>query len=273
MGVSGLATSSAVHYAAAPGVLDPLLGAVLFFGGSSSVPGIQHPVPCPSCTGMKSKYARTCVPCFHASRVRPAEERFWEKVEWSEGCWLWQGATAKGYGRFATIARRSPSAAHRVAYELAVGPIPDGMQIDHLCRTPRCVNPAHLEPVTVRLNTLRGFSPSSDRARRTHCPRGHEYTPENTILSRQNQRKCRACHPGKPRPPKIVVVKPPRLRVVKPVRVPHPYSVEERKKRTHCPSGHEYTAENTRLSGRNQRNCRACDRRWAQERRDRKRAA
>jgi hypothetical protein len=131
------------------------------------------------------------------SQAKPLHERFWPKVEWSEGCWLWTGATAKGYGKF--FVGRTPegrdrlSPAPRVAYELAVGPIPEGMQIDHLCRTPLCVRPDHLEPVTPRLNSLRGRSLSAERARRTHCPAGHRLTPDNTFLSKRRQRSCREC--------------------------------------------------------------------------------
>lgn len=76
---------------------------------------------------------------------------------------------------------------HQLAYELPVGPIPDGLQINHLCQNRRCCNPAHLEPVTARVNVLRAV-------RRDVCLRGHEYTPENTILKNGgSQRNCRIC--------------------------------------------------------------------------------
>jgi hypothetical protein len=84
----------------------------------------------------------------------PAAERFWRKVDKTSSCWLWTGATTKDYGVFWDSVRLVY--AHRWSFEAAGGVIPDGLVIDHLCRTPRCVNPAHLEPVTRAENTERG---------------------------------------------------------------------------------------------------------------------
>lgn len=102
-----------------------------------------------------------------------------------------------GYG---TIRRGRPSfknaPVHRVAYELLIGPIPNGLHIDHLCRNPPCVNPWHLEPVLNGVNILRGVSFSAVNARKTHCKRGHEFTPENTRLANRGThfgRVCRKC--------------------------------------------------------------------------------
>lgn len=81
--------------------------------------------------------------------VHPLELMFWSRVEWSEGCWMWTGPRSAGYGDW------GGTGAHRIAYLLAVGPIPDGHVIDHLCATKLCVNPVHLEPVTIRENILR----------------------------------------------------------------------------------------------------------------------
>jgi hypothetical protein len=122
------------------------------------------------------------------------DDRFWAKVERraADECWPWRGAgNGHGYGHVLRERRTVP--AHRVAYELVVGPIPTGLTLDHLCRNRLCVNPAHLEPVTHRVNTLRGCGPAARRATVTHCPYGHAYTPENTYVSRRNQRECRTC--------------------------------------------------------------------------------
>ena len=108
---------------------------------------------------------------------RPVVDRFWEKVDLSDpgGCWPWAGSLRSyGYGQF-SISHSVNAFAHRVAYEILVGPIPAGLTLDHLCRNRRCVNPAHLEPVTMRENILRGTSFSAQAARRTHCPFGHPY--------------------------------------------------------------------------------------------------
>ena len=120
-------------------------------------------------------------------------ERFWSKVDVSapNECWEWTaGRNSTGYGTFRI--GRDMRGAHRVAYELSVGPIPEGLQIDHLCRNVTCVNPAHLEPVTQRENSLRGVSPAAVNATKTHCPKGHEYTPENTEMD-SGGRRCRIC--------------------------------------------------------------------------------
>lgn len=119
--------------------------------------------------------------------MQSIEERFWAKVQPTGFCWEWTASKAHGYGYF------NGSRAHRFAYELLVGPIPDGLVIDHLCRNRGCVNPDHLEPVTQRENTMRGYSFSRLHARKTHCIRGHEFTPENTKTRSNGARICREC--------------------------------------------------------------------------------
>lgn len=130
--------------------------------------------------------------------VRPWRDRFWEKVgkDGPDGCWVWTaGTTPNGYGTFTIGGRQEGTrGAHRVAYELARGPIPPGLQIDHLCRNRLCVNPAHLEVVTNRENVLRGVGVTAMNARKTHCKSGHPFDEENTGFNRGGGRRCRRCH-------------------------------------------------------------------------------
>lgn len=122
----------------------------------------------------------------------PAEERFWARVEPIEsGCWNYNAARNRdGYTRILADGKRVGT--HRYAYDLLVGPIPDGLVIDHLCRNPWCVNPDHLEPVTQRINVLRGTAPAAANARSTHCSNGHEFSATNTYMN-GNHRQCRIC--------------------------------------------------------------------------------
>lgn len=123
-----------------------------------------------------------------------AKARFWSKVSPAPAdvCWIWHGAiNSQGYGN---VGRNNKTyLAHRVAYELTFGPVPAGKDLDHLCMTRECVNPAHLEAVTFLANMRRRYAEKPDE-RETHCLSGHELTPENTswVLS-SGQRRCRTC--------------------------------------------------------------------------------
>lgn len=119
-------------------------------------------------------------------------ERFWPKVAIAgpDECWLWRGARQGRYGAITEGGHAGKILrAHRVSYELAHGPIPVELTIDHLCRVPLCVNPAHLEAVTIRENLLRGDGASGRNARKTHCKYGHAFTGTNTY----GYRMCHTC--------------------------------------------------------------------------------
>lgn len=136
-------------------------------------------------------------------KARSLKDRFAEKwMPGEDGCWQWTGAIelSQGYGQIRTGGpgggRRTR--AHRVAYELYVGPIPEGLQIDHLCRNRGCVNPSHLEAVDSRTNTLRGEGISAQYARRTICGKGHSLEGENLYWATPKNanrpvRQCREC--------------------------------------------------------------------------------
>lgn len=115
-----------------------------------------------------------------------------EKVTES-GCWIWTGYDHGGYGRLRFGGKRS--LAHRVVFELTNGPVPEGLELDHLCRVRCCVNPDHLEPVHHRENMLRGDGFAAKQSNQTHCLKGHEFTKKNTYIVPSNRaRVCRACN-------------------------------------------------------------------------------
>ena len=193
-----------------------------------------------------------------ATRKSPSE-RFWSFVESPAGtdCWLWTGSKdADGYGLFAVQRdnRRRSYRAHRWSYEYMVDEIPDGLQLDHLCRVRNCVNPAHLDPVTPWVNVMRGETLAAENVTRTHCPRGHLLvdTARPGLM-----RRCRECSNSQ-------------SRIYKGWDEAEAWSAPiavAPAKRTECPRGHDYTPENTRVDKGGKRHCRICSREMQRERR------
>jgi hypothetical protein len=131
------------------------------------------------------------------SDLRALPERIRQKVvvDLTSGCWLWGGYVyPNGYGythQRVGLGEFKAAYVHRFAYELLVGPITN--QLDHLCRVRNCCNPSHLEDVTARTNVRRGTSPIAGNAKKTHCGRGHEFTPSNTRITPRGTRDCLKC--------------------------------------------------------------------------------
>lgn len=123
---------------------------------------------------------------------QPVKVRLMNRIKKNRNeCWIWLGGTINGYGRIYDAGKLH--LVHRVSYEIHTGPIPKGLTLDHLCRVRRCINPDHLEPVTVKLNLLRGNGACARNARKRHCKRGHEFNKENTIPVGKSGRSCRPC--------------------------------------------------------------------------------
>jgi HNH endonuclease len=197
--------------------------------------------------------------------------RFWEKVD-QQGpvpvhrpdlgpCWIWLGAPNEGgYGTFWHEDKKR--FAHRFSYELFIAPIPDELVIDHLCRNRICVNPDHLEPVTDRVNVLRGIGPAARNVVAVECHLGHPYDEINTYWYPDGSRGCREC----------------RRQHVKAWREKYdpPSGAGKgswQKAKTHCPEGHLYDEVNTRYEKDGGRRCRTCERTRNRESQRRRRAA
>lgn len=124
-------------------------------------------------------------------------DRFWSKVEFTDSCWLWTAGSERsnhGYGSFRSGTKKV--GAHRWAYEFCVGPPPDGLELDHLCRVRHCVNPDHLEPVPHKINALRGFGLPAKNAKKEVCIRGHADWGTRHSGKRAGRRFCRTCQNG-----------------------------------------------------------------------------
>jgi hypothetical protein len=107
-------------------------------------------------------------------------------------CWLWKLSTdARDYGQMSVNGKMRKT--HQLAYELVIGPVPPGLELDHLCRVRPCLNPLHLEAVPPLVNNLRGFGAAALNSRKTHCPKGHPYDEENTYWENGGKRHCRTC--------------------------------------------------------------------------------
>jgi hypothetical protein len=206
------------------------------------------------------------------------EKRFWVKVDkrGDDECWPWLAGKSKGYGNFSRDGKDAK--AYRVSYELLVGPIPPGRDLDHLCRNRACVNPAHLEPVSRRENILRGIGPSAQRAKQTHCVHGHPFDGENTMYlvgkNGQKHRRCRACglkkaqeEARKEREERQARAKERPPKPIDPAYWKWAESPAAKGAKTHCKRGHEFTPENTRMNHRGHRECRACKRILGEQRR------
>lgn len=157
----------------------------------------------------------------------PDEVRWMQKVcVESPGCWVWQGEpTENGYGQYTVGggAERKTYLAHRYVYELLVGPIPEGLDLDHLCRVRLCVNPDHLQPVTRAVNLERGFGGPGLNRRKTTCPKGHLLDGKRSNGSRY----CLTCH-------------------------------RERQRPKTCTAGHPWIEENIEVTSGGRTRCRVC---------------
>lgn len=156
------------------------------------------------CTRHYLKWRRFGDPLAQGPHGPSAEERFWARVDRSGPtpvyapqlgpCWIWTGKAKEVFGYGVLVVNWKRWSAHRFAYSLLVGPVPDALELDHLCRVPACCNPAHLEPVTHKENLRRAdWSGNRNRPPATHCKRGHPFDEENTVMRKSGKRMCRAC--------------------------------------------------------------------------------
>jgi hypothetical protein len=179
----------------ARGTENTYLGGALMGERTCSIDGCDNGVLSRGwCRKHYKRWAAHGDPLFTKLIVGDDESRFWSKVREADAldCWEWTCPPAStGYGQFWRDGTNR--GAHTVAWELLRGELPGGLQLDHLCRNRICVNPWHLEPVDIRTNVLRGEGITAKHAAKTHCDRGHEYTPTNTYITAEGWRQCREC--------------------------------------------------------------------------------
>jgi len=159
-------------------------------------------------------------------------------------CWIYPGYcnTKTGYGNAQFDGQRME--AHTATYRLLIGPVPEGLELDHLCRVRACCNPLHLEPVTHRVNLLRGESPAAHQAKQTHCLHGHPLSGDNLVSYQRGKRLCRICMARRAAEWREKIG-----------HVPTPRRTDQD---THCRRGHARTAENTYRYPNGTRECRLC---------------
>jgi hypothetical protein len=188
---------------------------------------------------LKSQYSSVggILPAFLGQRVAPRDAGH------SSPCLEWVGALNLGYGWVSYQGK--PQLAHRLAYEFAIGAIPEGLVIDHLCRNRKCINPAHLEAVTLAVNTRRAH-PDYVTDDMAVCPHGHPLEPGYVIPASNGSRRCARCTYGES---------------VRPYRGPI-------KDRTTCPQGHPYSGDNLYLTRGGSKVCRTCRRASHNRKRD-----
>ena len=181
---------------------------------------------------------------------RPLLERLTSRVRVEDsGCWVWTGCTTNGYGKISVDGKSEQ--AHRASYVAHIGPIPSGLQLDHLCRNRACVNPAHLEPVTNRENVLRGVGASALNARKTHCVNGHPLSGGNLMLQQKKrgiERVCRECNRTELRQWRAKTAD------------KRAAAFQPKPKPEHCRKGHPFTEVRHGPNGKEWRQCAECRR-------------
>lgn len=182
-------------------------------------------------------------------------------IDLNQPCWPWYGhISTGGYGKLRK--NKKTFIAHRFLFETLKKPIPEGLEIDHVCRNRACVNPAHLEPVTRHENVRRGISPAANNLRKKACIHGHPFDEKNTIRRRNGNRYCKTCsnewNAGKRERYGLPPKRPP-------ASVARRAHVNPNTVKTHCKYGHPFTEENCYIYPNGNRQCLTCKRRYLRE--------